>query len=72
VHVDFSLGGGYVHIIDNVEEFPRNFVRDTVAGMCELTILDRAYRDKGEHKFAAQETRRKFADGFDWTTALKG
>jgi len=72
VHIDFSLGGGYVHIIDNVEEFPRNFVRDTIAGMCELTVLDRAYRDKGEHKFAAQETRRKFADGFDWTTALKG
>jgi hypothetical protein len=68
VHVDFALGGGYAHIVEDATEFPRNFARDTIAGMCELTILDRAYSSKEEYRTACTELKRRFAEGgFDWT-----
>merc|ERR1712232_259467 len=63
VHVDFSLGGGYAHIIEDANEFPRNFARDTIAGMCELTILDRAYSSKEEYRTACTELRKRFTEG---------
>ena len=31
--MDFSLGGGFAHVIDNVAEFPRDFAQDVIAGM---------------------------------------
>lgn len=48
VHVDFSLGGGFAHVVDNVVDFPKDFVQHVMAGMCELTILDRAYSCREE------------------------
>eukprot|EP00438_Fugacium_kawagutii_P026841 Skav236122 [mRNA] locus=scaffold7369:26340:29376:- [translate_table: standard] len=33
IHVDFSLGGGFVHVIDNVIDFPKDFVQHVMAGM---------------------------------------
>lgn len=72
VHVDFSMGGGYAHVVDNVQEFPRDFAQHTVAGMCELTVLDRAYTNRDAYRNACLDIRRRFCDGFDWTQASKG
>lgn len=71
VHADFSLGGGYAHVIENPHEFPRDFVQHTVAGMCELTVLDRAYHDRDSYRRACEGFKKKFSDGFDWTAALR-
>merc|ERR1711907_399772 len=49
VHIDFSLGGGYAHVVEEASEFPREFAQQTIAGMCELTILDRAYTSKEQY-----------------------
>ena len=54
VHVDFSLGGGFAHVVDNVVDFPKDFVQHVMAGMCELTILDRAYSCREEPLGACQ------------------
>lgn len=72
IHVDFCLGGGYAHIVDNVVDFQRDFVQHTIAGMCELTILDRAYASKDEYRNAGLDLRARFSEGYDWTQVLKG
>ncbi|OLP89248.1 CWF19-like protein 2 [Symbiodinium microadriaticum] len=71
IHVDFSLGGGFAHVIDNVAEFPRDFAQDVIAGMCEMTILDRAYTCKEEYRDACRDIKERFAADFDWTKALQ-
>lgn len=70
VHVDFSLGGGYAHVVENAEEFPKAFVSQTIAGMCELTVLDRAYSTKEQYWDALRAMRQKFQKEFDWTQSL--
>jgi len=71
VHIDFSLGGGFAHVVEDSTEFAKDFVQHTIAGMCELTTIDRAYPTKDKHREAVEEMVRKFSDGFDWTQALK-
>jgi len=71
VHVDFSLGGGYAHVVEDIAEFPKDFMQHTVAGMCELTILDRAYTEKEQHRAAMEGMKQRFAKGFDWVRALQ-
>lgn len=71
VHVDFCLGGGYAHVVEEAGEFPREFMQQTIAGMCELTVLDRAYASREEHSAAVEKLRSRLADGMDWTLALK-
>jgi len=71
IHVDFSLGGGYAHVIDNVIDFPKDFVQHVMAGMCELTILDRAYSCKEEYRDACKDLKDRFSQDFDWTKALQ-
>lgn len=71
IHVDFSLGGGFAHVIDNVVDFPKDFVQHVMAGMCELTILDRAYTCKEEYRDACKDLKDRFAQDFDWTKALQ-
>jgi len=72
VHIDFSLCGGYAHVVEEEYEFPGDFVQQTIAGMCELTKLDRAYATRDEHRAAAQDLKQRFGCGFDWTRALSG
>lgn len=73
VHADFSLGGGYAHVVEDAQEFPRDFAQHTIAGMCELTVLDRAYPNREAHRVACNELRARFREGgFDWASALKG
>ena len=48
IHVDFSLGGGFAHVIDNVPEFPRDFAQHVIAGMrlvCTLLYMYCTLRD---------------------------
>merc|ERR1712216_279952 len=69
VHIDFCLGGGYAHIVEEASEFPREFAQQTIAGMCELTILDRAYSTKEGYWEAVRSMKEKFRKEFDWTGA---
>jgi len=69
VHAEFSVGGGYAHVVENVPEFPRDFMQHTVAGISELTILDRAYLDREDYRRAIQDFKKRFSEGFDWTHA---
>jgi len=72
IHADFSAGGGFAHVVDDVIEFPRNFVQHTIAGMCELTVLDRAYPGREEYRRACADIVQRFADGgFDWAKSLR-
>jgi len=71
VHADFSMGGGFAHVIENSAEFPKDFVQHTIAGMCELTILDRAYPDRESYRAATEDFKKRFGQGFDWAQALK-
>eukprot|EP00927_Polykrikos_kofoidii_P018528 TRINITY_DN18594_c0_g1_i1.p1 TRINITY_DN18594_c0_g1~~TRINITY_DN18594_c0_g1_i1.p1 ORF type:complete len:815 (+),score=196.42 TRINITY_DN18594_c0_g1_i1:72-2447(+) len=70
VHIDFCLGGGYAHVVEEAHEFPKHFAQQTIAGMCELTVLDRAYTSKEEYWKAVREMKTTFAENFDWTAAL--
>jgi len=70
VHIDFALGGGYAHVVEDAAEFPKEFAQQTIAGMCELTVLDRAYRTKDDYWEAVKDLKKRFADGFDWAAAL--
>eukprot|EP00933_Yihiella_yeosuensis_P029090 TRINITY_DN22800_c0_g1_i1.p1 TRINITY_DN22800_c0_g1~~TRINITY_DN22800_c0_g1_i1.p1 ORF type:complete len:519 (+),score=114.15 TRINITY_DN22800_c0_g1_i1:130-1557(+) len=70
VHVDFCLGGGFAHVVDDVAEFPKDFAQQVIAGMCEMTVLDRAYCGKEEYRHAVKDLQDRFK-GFDWTQALK-
>lgn len=70
VHIDFSLGGGYAHVIEDASEFAEKFVHDTIAGMCELTILDRAYPTQTGYWEAFKGMRQTFQKGYDWTQSL--
>merc|ERR1711972_962688 len=67
VHVDFALQGGYAHVVEDTSEFPRQFAQQTIAGMCELTILDRAYATKEAYWEATRSMKQKFRQDFDWT-----
>jgi hypothetical protein len=71
VHVDFSLSGGYAHIVEDSSEFPRDFAQHTMAGMCGLTILDRAYTNRDVYKNACLALRKNFCSSFDWTQSTK-
>lgn len=70
VHIDFSLGGGYAHVVEDAEEFPKDFAGQTIAGMCELTVLDRAYPQKEQYWEAMKSMKEKFQKEFDWTQSL--
>merc|ERR1712194_310477 len=67
IHADFSGRGGFAHIVEDSVEFQRNFVQHTIAGMCELTILDRAYHEKRDYRQACAAFKRDFKKDFDWT-----
>jgi len=70
VHVDFALGGGYAHVVEDAQEFPEKFVQQTIAGMCELTVLDRAYSTKEQYWNSVRAMKEKFKE-FDWTQSLQ-
>jgi len=71
IYVDFGLGGGYAHVVDDVAEFPKEFAQQVMAGMCEMTILDRAYTGKEEYRDVCKDLKARFANGFDWAQAVK-
>jgi hypothetical protein len=35
-HVEFGLSSGFIHVIDDEQEFPRTFGADVVAGVLEI------------------------------------
>lgn len=68
VHATFSLGAGYAHVVEDTQEFPKDFAQQTIAGMSQLTVLDRAYTSREAYRVACQEQIARFRDGgFDWT-----
>lgn len=70
VHVDFNLSGGFAHVVEDASEFPKDFLQHTIAGMCELTVLDRAYHSKEAYWEDVKAMKLRFSASFDWTSAL--
>jgi hypothetical protein len=72
-HVEFGLGSGFVHVIDNPAEFPRDFGRGVMVGLLRLPEEDMHRRAKKESEKLqmqwAAEFRNQF-DEFDWTKQL--
>jgi hypothetical protein len=73
-HVEFGLtGGGFAHIVEDEEKFPRNFGRDTVLGMLDMEP-ERLHR-KRKSQFDEKEDVKKFLEvwkDYDWTQELDG
>lgn len=69
-YVDFALGGGYAHVIENQAAFPKDFGRQLIAGVEDLTPLDRGYREKAAFGADLKAFRAKFEKDFDWSKAL--
>ncbi|KAL6040150.1 DWNN a CCHC-type zinc finger [Balamuthia mandrillaris] len=72
--VEFGMGGGYAHVIEDAREFPRNFGRDVVAGVVELPPQKWG---QGQRDTLAMEKARTLAflnhwEPFDWTASLEG
>jgi len=72
-HVEFGLGSGFVHVIDDPTEFPRDFGRSVMIGLLRLPEEDMHRRAKKESEKLqmqwAAEFRHQF-DEFDWTKQL--
>jgi hypothetical protein len=72
-NVEFGLGSGFVHVIDNVGEFDRDFGRSVMIGLLRLPEEDMHRRAKKESERLqvqwAEEFRSQFAE-FDWTKEL--
>lgn len=72
-HVEFGLGSGFVHVIDNPTEFARDFGRSVMIGLLRLPEEDMHRRAKKESENLqvqwAAEFRSQF-DEFDWTKQL--
>jgi hypothetical protein len=72
-HVEFGLGSGFVHVIDNPREFDRDFGRSVMIGLLKLPEEDMHRRAKKESERLqmqwATEFRSQF-DEYDWTKML--
>lgn len=71
--VEFGLAAGFVHVIDNPEEFDRDLGRGVLIGLLGLPEEDMHRRAKSESQVLqtqwAAEFRSQF-DEFDWTKQL--
>ncbi len=47
--VDFELSGGFAHVIEDNDAFPRSFGKDVICGVLELDRLERPYRDAKQY-----------------------
>uniref|UniRef100_A0A0G4GRL7 Cwf19-like C-terminal domain-containing protein n=1 Tax=Chromera velia CCMP2878 TaxID=1169474 RepID=A0A0G4GRL7_9ALVE len=64
-HVDFSLCDGFAHVIEDREDFSRNFGRETIQGVLGQVSLDRAFSDKRSYWTAVRKFREEFQP-YDW------
>jgi len=69
IHVDFNLGGGMAHVIEDSKEFPRNFGREVMAGIMGNSVLDRAFDSLSTHLKAMTEFKENFRS-YDWTSGM--
>jgi len=74
-HVEFGVGNGLLHVIEDEHLFPRSFGKEVVAGMLELdaTVL-RGTRQRtapGDVKMQVRAFREKWKP-YDWTAILDG
>lgn len=72
-HVEFGLAEGFVHVIDDVDSFDRDFGRRVLIGLLELPEEDMHRRARREsvaiqERWAAEF--RKHFDEYDWTKQL--
>lgn len=73
-HVEFGLNKGFVHVIDDENEFQSNFGLNVVRGMLQLPAEDMHRRRKHEsaetQKLAVANFARDWKP-FDWTKQLE-
>nr|CAG8485849.1 8049_t:CDS:10 [Entrophospora candida] len=72
-HVWFGLDGGYGHIIEKSENFPKWFGKEIIAGICDLSpeVWRRPKKlDTKDNYKRAQEFKKPW-DKWDWTKALQ-
>jgi hypothetical protein len=72
-HVEFSLNGGYAHVIEDWTKFPYYFGREIVAGIMDLPLNLIKEREETEEKEKSQVLEfLQLFEKFDWTTELDG
>jgi hypothetical protein len=72
-HVEFSLNGGYAHIIEDWTKFPYYFGREIVAGIMDLPLNLIKEREETEEKEKSQVLEfLQIFEKFDWTIELDG
>lgn len=73
-HVEFGLNKGFVHVIDDEQQFKANFGLNVIRGMLKLPEED----SYGRRKHDSEETQRQAVSSFardwapfDWTKQLE-
>jgi len=72
-HVEFEVSDGLVHVIEDESKFPRNFGRDTLAGLLKIhdgsqtnSKLSSSSSSRFDQQQRAKDLKASF-DAFDWT-----
>ena len=64
--MDFGLQNGLASIIDDKANFPRDFAKDIICGVCELDRLQqKPYRDNRMFGEKVTQVRKAFKE-YDW------
>ncbi|XP_065832740.1 CWF19-like protein 2 homolog isoform X2 [Oscarella lobularis] len=71
--VEFGLGGGYAHVIEDDRTFPMNFGQEIIGGLLELEepyLWRKPQRESRDEQKRKASQLKKLWDPYDWTKKL--